>query len=317
MAQRLVTYRRRQPESRWGRDYQPAIRATPQEAPRISRPTILKPELLGRDMHLLSTPEADAALLALHNPRVFDIHEQKVLSTIPTTHPLFGHPSAGGLQLSPLEGTVRVAHRLGILSNHPKVFLPESRGPDGSWIPFPFVGDLLLYLRDDEGPYCVNWTIKLTEEDFCRRGPRPLGRARTRSPDPQAELRHKLEEQYYADAGIRTIRVTGKLLDFHLIANLRDIFGWHGRDIDVDTLVQSIVCDWYRNRIDGCITGYDLTQQAAKHFKITQYAAKTILYRSVWKRDILVDLFKPFLIDRPVQPIARDPLVTYSTWFER
>lgn len=63
----------RQSKPAWGKAYVPSIRATPAEAPRCSRPTILRPAKLGlRDMHLLSNPEAAAAILALYHPSVWD-----------------------------------------------------------------------------------------------------------------------------------------------------------------------------------------------------------------------------------------------------
>ena len=318
MLQRLHRYNKRQPEPRWGRDYQAAILATPSEAPSISRATILRPELLGgRDMHLLSTPETEAAFLALYHPAVWDIHEQKVLSTVPTTHPLFGHPLVDSLSLSPLLGTVNVAHRLGVLNEHPKLLVFDQNTKENEWVPFPFVGDLLLYLRDDSGPYCVNWTIKLTEDDFRRRGPRALGRVRSRSPDPGAEIRHRIEADYYWDAQIRTVPVTRAEIDRELAANLRSIFGWHAREPGMDSAAISRMLDWYRDHLSESGTAHELTVRAANTFNTSQYQAKIILYRGVWKRHLLVDLYTPFLIDCPLRPMQVDPMSAYKSWFER
>ncbi|KOP61401.1 hypothetical protein OX90_00905 [Pseudomonas coronafaciens pv. porri] len=47
---------------------------------------------LGRTIHLMSIPERVFAQLALFNPAVFDLHEQKMLHIDPAVHPLFGHP---------------------------------------------------------------------------------------------------------------------------------------------------------------------------------------------------------------------------------
>lgn len=318
MLQRLHRYNKRQPEQRWGRDYQAAILATPSEAPSISRATILRPELLGgRDMHLLSTTETEAAFLALYHPAVWDIHEQKVLSSVPTTHPLFDHPFADSLSLSPLLGTVNVAHRLGVLNEHPKLLVFDENTKESEWVPFPFVGDLLLYLSDESGPYCVNWTIKLTEDDFLRKGPRPLGRVRSRSPDPGAEIRHRIEADYYLDGQIKTIPVTRAKIDRELAANLRSIFGWHARETEMDSVVISQMLDWYRDHLSERGTAHELTVRAANAFNTSQYQAKIILYRGVWKRRLLVDLYTPFLIDRPLRPMQTDPISVHKSWFDR
>ncbi len=318
MLQRLQRYNKRQPEPRWGPDYQAAIRATPSEAPSISRATILRPELLGgREMHLLSTPEKEAALLALYHPDVWDIHEQKVLSTVPTTHPLFGHPLVDSPSLRSILGTVNVAHRLGALNEHPKVLVFNKQAKENEWVPLPFVGDLLLYLRDDCGCYCVNWTVKLTEDDFGRRGPRPLGRVRSISPDPRAEIRHRIEVDYYLDARIRTVLVTRAKIDGELASNLGSIFGWHARQPEMDSLTISQMLDWYRDNFSERGTAHELIVRAANTFRTSPYQAKIVLYRGVWKRQLLVDLYTPFLIDRPLRPMQADPVSIYKPWFER
>lgn len=314
MPRRLLTYMARQPQARWGSDYQPAIQATPQEAPRISRPTILHSALLGREVHLLSTPEAQAALLAFHNPRLFDLHEQKLLSCVPDTHPLFSHPFSAGVELPAVQGTLKVAESMGKLAKHPKFFSAEH---GRNWVPFPYVGDLLLFLRDEEGPYAVNWTIKLTPEDFHRRGPRPFGQVRRREPDPDAEWRHLLEEKYYADAGIRTVRVSGSQLHPGLIANLRDLFGWHKRPTSVAANARLEVLAALKESINSDSTAWDVVHNVAQHIGIEKYDVKTLLYQFIWNRHLRVDLYRPFLMNHPLRPEVVDPLSAHHEWFKR
>jgi len=313
-AKLLARYLERQPEARWGSEYRPAIQATPQEAPRISRPTILYSALLGREVHLLSTPEFNAALLALHHPNLVDLHEQKLLSCVPDAHPFFKHPRTAGLALPAVQGTLNVAQRLGNLAKHPKFFTADH---GGAWIPFPYIGDLLLLLHDEDGPYAVNWTIKLTPEDFLRRGPQPFGQVRRREPDPGAEWRHQLEEAYYADAGIRTVRVTGSQLNPTLVANLRDLFGWHRRATNVSTEEKLDILAAFKERIGSDSAALDVVRDISHRMGIEEYQIKTLLYQFIWNRQLRVDLYRPLLVNRPLHNEVIDPMATHADWFRR
>lgn len=224
----------RQREMAWGVNYIPSIFATPQEAPRCSRPTILKPLKLGRrDMHLMSTPEVAAALLALYDPATFDVHEQHLLRPVNALHPLASHPSSIGTQLPAVRGTLDVAARIGHLGWHGKVYSP---GED-RWLPNLYVGDLLLFRSDECGPYCVNWTVKRSHDDFDRRGPSLHGRPRS-GPSDRARFRHQLEAEYFADAEIRTQQVPGDEIDVTLFRNLEELFRYHSRTVDVSQVAR-------------------------------------------------------------------------------
>lgn len=314
--QRLKRYAERQGVPAWGMKYQPAIRATPQEAPRISRPSILKSTRVGRDIHLLSISEVNAALIALHHPNLVDLQEQRVLSPTPASHPLEGSPYASGLRFASLPGTVKVAETLGVIAKHPKVF-HRFDDADHAWVPLPFVGDLLLFLSDSQGPYCVNWNIKLTQADYLRPGPMPPGRARRRDPDPQAELRHQIEEANYAGAGIRTVRTTGDQIDKHLAANLRDLFGWDGRPHQASIDQQEVIKEIMSAAIGGDTPAYLLIHDAAKIVRLPQYDVLVVVHQAIWRRELLVDLFSPILMSRPFRPQGVDPLHCYAPWFGR
>ena len=313
-AKLLARYLERQPEARWGSEYRPAIQATPQEAPRISRPRILYSALLGREVHLLSTPEFHAALLALHNPNLLDMHEQKLLSCVPDAHPLLRHPLAAGVALHAVQGTLNVAQRLGNLAKHPKFF---SSDHGGIWVPFPYVGDLLLFLHDEGGPYAVNWTVKLVPEDFHRRGPQPFGRVRRSEPDPGAEWRHQLEEEYYSDAGIRTVRVSGSQLDPALTANLRDLFGWHRRATNIRPEQKLQILTSFNEHIGSGSAALDVIRGISRRTRIDAYQIKTLLYQFVWSRKLRIDLYRPLLMNKPLLGEVIDPISAYDDWFRR
>lgn len=312
---RLRRYTARQGKPAWGKDYQPAIRATPQEAPRISRPTAIWSAQLGREVHLLSQPETKAAYLALFHPRLFDLHEQRVLSPIPTCHPLQGSPSGTGLRFPKLPGTIAIAEALGILKRHPKVFHDFGDGEFG-WVPLPYIGDLLLFMSDEDGPYCVNWNIKLTEADFLRPGPRPLGRVR-RGQDCTAEQRHLIEEAFYREGSIRTVRVTGSHLDESLIANLRDLFGWHGRVQLASEQQRTTAREILSAGIGSDLPAYVLVREAAQATKLDDYDVMVVLYQAIWRRELRVDLFSPLLMTKRLVAEFEDPLQRYAAWFGR
>ena len=169
---RLITMYQRQPGNRFGADYCPAQLATPQEAPSVSRASIICAEKVGgREIHLLSTPELAAAFVVLYHPDVFDLQEQRLLSPVPCEHPLAGHPSAIGAKVSSLPGTVAVLADMGLGDKHPTIVDRRGKDPkDWRRLPWPYIGDILLFVRDQEGPYCVNWTIKDDERAFSTRG---------------------------------------------------------------------------------------------------------------------------------------------------
>lgn len=313
---RLRRYKARQGTPAWGKNYQPAIRATPQEAPRISRPTAMWSAALGREVHLLSQPETKAAFLALFHPALFDLHEQRVLPTAPACHPLQGSPAGVGLRFPKLPGTIAIAQSLGALKRHRKIYLDFGDGEFG-WVPLPYIGDLLLFLRDAKGPFCINWNIKLTEEDYLRPGPRPLGRVRRRQPDRNAELRHLIEEALYREADIRTVRVTGTQLDGDLIANLRDLFGWHAREQVASETQRLAVLEIVRAGINGDRPAYLLVREAASATKLADYDVMVVLYQAIWRRELRVDLFSPLLMTKRLVAEREDPLHRYASWFGR
>lgn len=311
--ERIRRITKRQHEPAWGKHYDPAIHATPQEAPRCSRPTILKPAKLGlRDMHLLSSIEARAALLALYDPSTFDVHEQHALSCVPARHPLASHPSCVGKQFPRIEGTVNVANRIGRFAWHSKVFSDNEH----RWIADIYVGDLLLFRKDEKGAYCVNWTIKATHNDFDRPGPRIYGRPRPQA-SARAAFRHELEATYFADAGIRTQRVVDGDMDVTLLANLRELFCYHSLPLKVRPTERQQIEEALADTVGGSTPTWTTLQAIAQRWHLTTDVARTLLYQAVWARRIRVDLFYPLMIDKPLRVETRDPLVVYAQWFAR
>lgn len=307
----------RQQHPAWGKDYNAAIHATPQEAPSISHASILHPQKLGmREMHLLSEAEKHCAILALHSSAVWDIHEQRILAVADSPHPLHGHPKAAGLQLDHLVGTVEISSGMGALKRHGKIRYKDEASGAWRWAAYPFIGDLLLFLDDALGPFCLNWNVKDNATAFRKRFPRngkPVGR----HDDPLALQRHEIESQHYATARIRTLQIAGDSLDFDVRMNLRELFLWHARVSGLPEEVESAAVAMYRDAIDGMQPTSASVRQVAQSLRISLEQAMIVFKQGVWRRTIPLDLFKPLLMDQRPRAQQRDVFDVYSDWFQR
>ena len=303
----------RQGRFKWGDKYLPGIYAVPGEAPKGSRICRLNSRKLGRALHLLSTPERVFAQLALYNPDVFELHEQKMLSPIPHVHPLQGHPVAAGLELLPVKGTSLVAEEIGL--KHATVVVTYGDG-ERQRVPHPYLGDLLLYIQPQGSvPYAVNWTVKLSAMDFdevARGSLKSL--AKQKVDREKACLRHTLEEIYYHSAGIRTVRVSRDLLNPVLVANLDLLYGYHDREISLE----SNLLEDFSHHIEDCVIhGRPVASVALMYGQ--RWGRRdlflTKIYKDIWERKLPVSLFDPILIDHPLVTDAPDVLQVYSSLF--
>lgn len=312
-SQRLVRILSRQKQIGFGREYSPAILATRAEAPSCSRACILRAQKVGRDMHLLSSAEKAAAILALFLPQTWDVHEQHMLSPTPSEHPLQGSPRAIGLQLPRIEGTVAVAERLGKLKMHAKFYSEKM----AKWVPDVYVGDLLLYCIDAQGPYCVNWTVKDSDDGF----EQPIVISH-RIPNrdkavARAKFRHELEAVYFSDAGIRTQRIMLSGLNRELTRNLEVLFAYHARVTDIHPDITTELVSHFAAAVGSDQTCYSVCLVLAQKLSLADYIVKDALYKAIWSRKIQVDLFSYLAIDRPLRPQERDPADVYASWVGR
>lgn len=158
---------KRQARFEWGQAYVPSTLAVPREAPKGSRICRLHSRKLGRTIHLLSNPEKVFAQLALYHPELFELHEQKMLWPVNTGHPLKGHPLTKGTFPPPLRGTMDIAREIGF--KHHEIVVEDASGNRG-WVPYPYQGDLLLFLLNCRGePFAINWTVKDQAQAFRER----------------------------------------------------------------------------------------------------------------------------------------------------
>lgn len=303
---------KRQGEAEWGPSYQPSNLSTRTEAPSVSRVTRLQSMRLGRVVHLQSEPEFAAALLALYHPNLVGIQEQRMLSPVPAPHPLANHPAIRGELLPSFRGTLEVIDRIDARWRHPVVEI------DGNTMPLPFVGDLLLAMVDEQGIYCVNWTVKKTLSGF----ENPMSSTLRKGPSGEQQRnkimrRQKMEQLYYEDAGIRTQRVTQQEIPAGLFSNLRMLFQWHGRPIVLDKeKVDEIVQDFTVCLITG-IPPQTLIGYMSTKYECSIHDILTIFYRGIWERRLQVDLFIPILVDKKLNQEKLDVTEKYNNWFAR
>ncbi|WP_269499754.1 hypothetical protein [Castellaniella sp. S9] len=316
---RLQTIESRQLELRWGSEYRPAMLATRDEAPTKSRPSTMYSKKLGRDLHFMSQPERHVCLLGLYNPNVFDIHEQHMLHTLEAPHPLAGRGDTKLMALRPFKGTIDVAERLNILSKHPVIWLKTDEG-DSVRLPFPYLGDLLLFLNDDRGPYCVNWSVKPTHESFIDRKVPPTRTAVTGAFHTNGQplaLRHHLEKLYFSDAEITTHFVASESLDTQVISNLQTLYLRAQRPTALSSIVRERVISRVQKIIDTPETLLSLLPSLTKELQCSREGCLTAFYQAIWFRQLRIDLHRPILPDKPLNPERSDVLLDYSYLFVR
>jgi hypothetical protein len=306
--QRFNLIMARQGHFEWGDTYVPSTLATPKEAPKISRVSRLTSQKLGREIHALSQPEKFFTLLALYQPALIDLHEQKMLWQLGARHPLQGHPLMKGIFLSPPRGTVDIAKELGFKHYEIGVDLPDGRR---ARLPFPYQGDLLLYLASETGiPYAVNWTVKDVKPAFEeRRASKAKTPVQQRKDRDHAQLRALLEQTYYASAGIRTVKVSLDELPISVLSNLELVFPFHQVALTLDRM---LLCDFSDAVLEAFWKGMPLfhlviayAERWAKGDR-DQFIAR--IYQDIWRRRLPVSFFKPILIDQPMPTDGRDLL---------
>ena len=319
---------------RHGADYIPAILATREEAPAISRPAIRYSQRLGRDFHALSVPELKAIVLALYHPRVFDVQENYAYNHGPGTHPLASHPLGCALQLAPTQGTLAHAERLNVLPLHPRARLTEHEvaaeeqdalpaqdetpEDDGAipWEPAFYIGDLLVYVSDEQGPYLLDWDIKLLKGQHAQPGPGTLAKRHSRAAKVRAAARDAVTRAYDTELNIRLVRVAGEEIDDDVVANLFQLFGWHHYRLhrspaERADLEQALAASMRNGVSPICL----LPTWTERGWAREEFQA--VLYQAIWERRTRVDLFRPVLINRPLKPEKRDVLEVYGSWFKR
>ena len=317
-APRLKEILRRQDPPKLGPDYIPSIRAVREEAPSRSRATQQWSELLLRPIHVLSTPELHVCLIVLFHPRLFELQEQRMLHYLPSPHPLEGHPKGAGEIRSALRGTLEIAEALGMLEHHATVVMPSTEpGHRGKLMPFPWVGDFLLFLEDSRGAYCVNLNVKNNALEFLK-GDQASGKGKNSAKAAaKAKARHSIEAVYYLDGNIPTVPITTADYDKHLVANLAQIVLWSKRVHTFAAVHERNIIGYFKSAIGTRTPAIELVFNLARINDCEVYEIKKVFYQAIWRREIRIDLFQPLHINLPLLPELRDPLDVYAKWFAR
>lgn len=296
---------KRQPTSSWVKDYTPGTLAVRGEAPKLSIATeIRNTQKFGRSLHALSKPETAALLLSLWLPEIVDVNEQRVLPPFESANPLAGFPPAKGQRLSNLKGMYSAYERLDAEELYGVIHLGKER--EYPEVPVLYEGDILNYCIDAEGPYCVNWTVKRTADQFDQFRVEVPKQLQTKRENEKALVRHAAEEIFYADVGIPTYRVTSDLFSRVLVRNMRTSYRWAmGMTSELQPLLPRAEM-LVRNSAGSGDTGVDLGEYFCRKSRISAYEWKILLYSLIWHRRLNIDLDKAFLIDQPIK-ICREP----------
>lgn len=233
-------------------------------------------------------------------------------------HPLDGHPSSTGMKLPAMPGSIAVAERLDLLKMHGWIRRRDPASGDDQLVPVPMFGDFLLFLRDGDGPYCVNWTVKRSMDDFSK-SINVRRRVRDQAGDANSSrARHAIEEQLFLDAGIRTVRVVADTIPARLDHNLRNLF-LHQRCLNpIGPAVERELED----RIRASLRTGEAPQSiliGVTHRRGCQYQdVRQSFFRILWERRVLVELIdEVVLVDQPLLPERTDLLSRYSHLFAR
>lgn len=284
----------------FGPTYQPAIQVTRPDAPSMSKPGLLKSRKLGRRLHLLSSAELFAALLALYVPSLVDLQEQRMLWITPHEHPLASHPEMKGKHLLNVPGTAMVAKKLGIrhaIAIDDSTDIKSQR--QNAF--FPYVGDLLLILRDDIGLLrCVNWYVKKSRAqlEFINALEIDDGLPALKE---KSERRYFMESFYYQAADIPTVPITEEDIDFHVRCNLRFLHFYTLTEVSIDAFKECAIFAEFEEAIDQGKRLIDIANGLAMHYGIAPSDCYTLFYQGIWTRRLRVDLFYPILPDKPLR----------------
>ena len=309
---RLKSILDRQDEPKFGQHYVPSILATREELPRLSFGSQIYCQKLNRVVHALSRAERDIAILAMSHPKIFDFHEQKMLAMFPRQHPLVGHEKALERSYPMMRGTLNITKELGLIKNHPIIY------EKGARLPFPWIGDFLLFLEDENGPYCVNWTIKANEESFEHSDLEvPIGKTPNLKIISKYWLRQTVEELLYEEVGIPTRRITPAIFGAHVLNNLRQL--WLSQKIEnkLNQADEEIIIGCLLEAIQKEVPLNELVLHLEIKLHINHENIKAVIFNTIRSGLVKIDFNKPLVFNSPLVTSKDCIWNTYSELFKR
>ncbi len=314
---RLREILRRQDPPKWGAAYEPAIRATREEAPSRSRPAKVWWEAMQRPVHVLSNPELWVLMILLYCPWLWELQEQRMLPFLPSPHPMASNHRACGMALPAMNGTLQVAERLGYLHWHPFLTIGKNKRQPAEDVPAPWIGDFLAYLEDDTGPFCVNINVKATRQGFSRPTINESPKINMKRAKKKTIARQEVERVLYDEAGIPTHEVAGDTLNEIVVANLQQIIVYQRRKTPFSSAERVEIIGELQRGMQAGKAALEVLQAATGSDQQRHYHAKTVMYQAIWQRQLRIDLFQHFFIDYPLIPESRDVLDEYGAWLRR
>jgi len=192
----------------YGDDYVPALLATRNDGASRGRLHQIPAPGWKRSMHFMSAAEARIAAWVAYQPDFVEGLENRPCVPIPGLPVLDGHPLLAGKPLPSSSGTVELAKRLGI--RHPTTV--NTVKAHGGTAPvhrvdfYPLTSDLVGIFKSSDGVRAVNLFIKKTAYDLVL--------------DSRHQDLFRIEQAYYAEAGVPTVKVCESELDPVVTNNL-------------------------------------------------------------------------------------------------
>lgn len=302
----------------WSCDHQAAIQAKPGQAPQMSWAYRIEHPVFGQTIHVLSRAEYVLVFLALYSDKLFCLWDQFRFDVLPGPHPLHGHPGLVGQPIRQHRGTLMIAKELGVVSSHPKAFVVQKGSEEGgAWVPRPMLGDFLLFLLDNDGPYCVHLDIKSNAAAHGKPGPERFNVRAGVKRNKNAVNKNAIKAQYMAELGIRQVFLHPGLLDTQVACNLRFLFQWTVRSVELGFIQQQELAELFRTALRLGTPPALVIARCASRWGWSATECRRLLFQSIWRRELRVDLFDAILVDRALQPERRDVLLVYENWFMR
>ncbi len=302
----------RQDRYRWGPAYEPGCQNIQGEAPSKSNVGNFYSAKLQRHMHWFSKTEQWACAIALYHDRVWEVHEQHVLYPDATPHPLATHPKTRAFRWAGTTGTLAIADRLNLIKWYPTILDREAN----DYVPAHLLGDALIYLEDQEGPYVVSWDCKASADQHGRPGPSSWRAQHSPRSIRKAETRERLYQAYMEEQGIRIVRISRFDIDENVRCNLVRLANLHSQPISIPDEMFAELTQCYSEALaSGEVPLAAMRRVCPKTEQ--QREAKKVLDQMVWERRLKVDLFEPVHIDKPLNPERRDVLEVYVNLFSR
>lgn len=327
VAAQLHRYRRfrtRQSTIQWGPSYESAIKAVKGEAPSLGSPGTLPAMGLSRVVHAMSWPEKVAASLALY-AGPFELHDQHVFYPSSMQHPLAYHPMYSDRPWPVTDGTFALAEKFGLAKFHPGAWdqcavssSADEEGLDtaGAWEIGAWIGDLLLYLKDEKSePYILFWDVKDSPGDHGKPGGDRVRRL-SASALKEAKARATVCAAYAEQLGSRVVDVSSSAIPDSLATTLVTLCRASAADVDLSpNAIADLLCAYKEG-----VGNREPANRIAKRVVSSErdlLSAKSLLEIAVWERRVRVDLHQPVLWDRPLLPERIDALDEFAHLFSR